>query len=194
MRAFLAFAGTTTMRKGEVLSLRWDHVHLKNGPYATLARTKTGYQRHVPIPQPVVDTLTALPSYGTSEYLFPSHPTARWPEPKQPYRWDIGKEFRALAIAAMVENIRIHDLRDAGTTILMMLGGPDPIVRKVTGHRSRELERYQDLTPELRARTVNLIAAELFDSKEPGKNEGGTPTGTRVLGAHDQERSKSPTS
>ena len=31
----------------------------------------------------------------------------------------------------------------------------DPIVRKVTGHRSRELERYQHLTPELRALTVN---------------------------------------
>jgi integrase len=28
MRAFLALAGTTTMRKGEILSLRWDRVHL----------------------------------------------------------------------------------------------------------------------------------------------------------------------
>ena len=27
MRAFLALAGTTTMRKGEILSLRWDRVH-----------------------------------------------------------------------------------------------------------------------------------------------------------------------
>src|SRR5262249_8000504 len=28
MRAFLALAGTTTMRKGEILSLRWEHLHL----------------------------------------------------------------------------------------------------------------------------------------------------------------------
>ena len=40
----------------------------------------------------------------------------------------------------------------------MTLGVPDPIVRKVTGHRSREPERYQHLKPELRALTVNLIA------------------------------------
>jgi len=43
MRAFLALAGTTTMRKGEVLSLRWDRVHLEDAPYVTLVRTKSGY-------------------------------------------------------------------------------------------------------------------------------------------------------
>lgn len=97
MRAFLALAGTTTMRKGEVLSLRWDRVHLENAPYATLVRTKTGHQRHVPIPQSIVRTLKALPSHARHEYLFPSRPTARCPEPQRPYHWDFGKQFRALA-------------------------------------------------------------------------------------------------
>ena len=182
MRAFLALAGTTTMRKGEVLSLRWDHVHLEGAPYATLVRTKTGHQRHVPLPEAVLGALKALPSYGKHDYLFPSRPTAKCPEPQRPYRWDCGKEFRELAKAANVQNIRIHDLRHAGATILMTLGVPDPIVRKITGHRSRELERYQHLTPELRALTVNLIAAELFRAKG-GRKAGarranGTPTGT----------------
>ncbi len=95
--------------------------------------------------------IKSLPSYGGGEYLFPSRPTARCPEPERPYRWDLGKRFRGLAKAAGVKDIRIHDLRHAGATILMTLGVPDPIVRKITGHRSRELERYQHLTPELRA-------------------------------------------
>ena len=177
MRAFLALAGTTTMRKGEVLSLRWDRVHLEDASYATLVRTKTGHQRHVPIPQSIVKTLKALPSHGRHEYLFPSRPTARCPEPQRPYRWDFGKQFRGLAKAAGVQNVRIQDLRHAGATILMTLGVPDPIVRKVTGHRSRELERYQHLTSELRALTVNLIATELFRSKRARKVTG-TPTGT----------------
>jgi hypothetical protein len=61
----------------------------------------------------------------------------------------------------------------------MTLGVPDPIVRKITGHRSRELERYQHLTPELRALTVNLIATELFRAKHARKTAAsGTPTGT----------------
>jgi integrase len=185
MRAFLALAGTTTMRKGEVLSLRWDRLYLTDAPYATLARTKTGHQRHVPIPQAIVKTLKALPSYGTHDYLFPSRPTTQIPEPRRPYRWDIGKQFRLLAAAAKVTNVRIHDLRHAGATILMTLGVPDPIVRKVTGHRSRELERYQHLTPELRALTVNLIATELFQGKGDRKANG-TPTGT-VRGRRDNQ-------
>jgi len=179
MRAFLALAGTTTMRKGEILSLRWDRLHLEDAPYATLVRTKTGHQRHVPIPKAILRTLKTLPSFGTHEYLFPSGPTARCPEPQRPYRWDFGKQFRALAKAAGIENVRIHDLRHAGATILMTLGVPDPIVRKITGHRSRELERYQHLTPELRALTVNLIATELFRAKRARKTAAsGTPTGT----------------
>ena len=177
MRAFLAFAGTTTMRKGEILSLRWENLHLGESPSVKLVRTKTGHQRHVPLPSAVVEAIELLPSRGTSEYVFPSRPTARCPEPERPYRWDYGKEFRALAQAAHVKDIRIHDLRHAGATILMTLGVPDPIVRKLTGHRSRELERYQHLTPELRAMTVNLIATELFRAKRARK-ETGTPTGT----------------
>lgn len=59
----------------------------------------------------------------------------------------------------------------------MTLGVPDPIVRKITGHRLRELERYQHLTPEVWSLTVNLIATELFRAKRARK-ETGTPTGT----------------
>ena len=43
------------------------------------------------------------------------------------------------------------------------------MVRKITGHRSRELERYQHLSPLFRAQTVDLIAQVLV---------GDTPTDT----------------
>jgi len=149
--------------------LRWENLQL--------IRTKTGHQRHVPLPGAVVEALKVLPSRATSEYVFPSKPTARCPEPERPHLWDCGKEFRALAKAANLKDIRIHDLRHAGATILMTLGVPDAIVRKLTGHRSRELERYQHLTPELRTMTVNLIATALFRAKR-AKKESGAPTGT----------------
>jgi hypothetical protein len=42
-----------------------------------------------------------------------------------------------------------------------MQGIPDDVVRKITGHRSRELERYQHLSPLFRAQTVDLIAQVL---------------------------------
>jgi hypothetical protein len=49
----------------------WERVHVENAPCATLVRTKTGHQRHVPIPQSIVRTLEALRSHGTGEDLFP---------------------------------------------------------------------------------------------------------------------------
>src|SRR5262245_21070795 len=52
--------------KGEILSLRWDRLHLGDSPYATSVRNKTGHQRHVPIPEAVIGTSKALPSYGAS--------------------------------------------------------------------------------------------------------------------------------
>ncbi len=57
--------------------------------------------------------------------------------------------------------LRIHDLRHYATTVLFMKGIPDSIISKMTGHRSRELKRYQHLTPLFKQQTVELIAQDL---------------------------------
>jgi hypothetical protein len=45
-------------------------------------------------------------------------------------------------------------------------------VRKITGHRSRELERYQHFSPVFRAQTVDLIAQVLLsDTVALGERE-----------------------
>jgi hypothetical protein len=46
---------------------------------------------------------------------------------------------------AGISDLRIHDLRHFATTMLFMEGIPDTIIRKMTGHRSEELERYKHL-------------------------------------------------
>jgi len=37
----------------------------------------------------------------------------------------------------------------------------DAIIRKMTGHRSEELERYKQLSPAFKQQTVELIAGQL---------------------------------
>jgi hypothetical protein len=81
----------------------------------------------------------------------------------------MGKPFRALVRSLGIEDVRLHDLRHTGPSVLLMQGIPGDIVRKITGHRSRELERYQHLSPLFRAQTVDLIAEVLL---------GDTPTDT----------------
>jgi integrase len=62
---------------------------------------------------------------------------------------------------AVVVNLRIHDLRHYATTVLFMKGIPDSIISKMTGHKSRELKRYQHLSPLFKQQTVELIAQDL---------------------------------
>lgn len=60
--------------------------------------------------------------------------------------------------------VRVHDLMDIAPSILFSRGVEEGIVRRITGHRSRELWRYQHLMPDLRKTTVNLVAEELLKS------------------------------
>ncbi len=83
----------------------------------------------------------------------------------------MGKRFRRICKLAGIEDLRIHDLRHFATTVLFMRGIPDPIISKMTGHKSRELKRYQHLSPLFKQQTVDLIAEELGNSTD-------TPTDT----------------
>jgi hypothetical protein len=38
---------------------------------------------------------------------------------------------------------------------------PDAMIAKMTGHRSRELQKYQHLSPEFKRQTVEKIAQKL---------------------------------
>ena len=51
--------------------------------------------------------------------------------------------FQAALERAAVKNLRIHDLRHIATTILFSKGIPEAIIRKLTGHRSWERDRYE---------------------------------------------------
>ena len=52
---------------------------------------------------------------------------------------------------------RIHDWRHFSAPDLLGQGVPDSVIAKHTGHKSKELERYTHLFPELRQQTVQLI-------------------------------------
>lgn len=155
------------LRKNELLARKWSDVELEGDfPRILIPTTKNKRPKNIPLPASLVPILKKLPSFGASEYLFPSRPTARAPKPKRLYRWDIGKQFRAAAKVVGLEGLRVHDLKHIGPSILLAHGVDENIVRKITGHRSKELWRYQHLMPRLRELTVNVIAAELLENKD----------------------------
>jgi integrase len=103
------------------------------------------------------------------EYMFPSRPNVKYrnvEEFQKPHAWDIGKRFRRIRDLAGITDLRIHDLRHFATTMLFIEGVSDAIIRKMTGHRSEELERYKHLSPEFSRQTTELIAGKLVGELE----------------------------
>jgi hypothetical protein len=60
----------------------------------------------------------------------------------------------------------------------------DAIIRKMTGHRSEELERYKHLSPEFSRQTTGLITGKLVEELE------GADFGTKWATSAENEKSR----
>jgi len=186
LQAFIVLAACTGMRKGEIMPRKWSEVAVDDDfPFIYTAKTKNGRPKRLPLPGLAIHALRQLPSYGEHEYLFPAKPNVKHKDVEKfakPHAWDLGKRFRRICTLAKVRDLRIHDLRHFATTMLFIEGVADAIIRKMTGHRSEEMERYKHLSPTFKQQTVELIAGQLSRqlstnlSPEP-KNTNGRPEG-----------------
>ncbi len=160
------------MRKTAILSRKWNELDLDaDFPYIYLPKkdSKNKRSNRLPLPNLCVVALKQLPSYGKHDYLFPARPNVKYRNVdafQKPLAWDIGKRFRRIRDLAGITDLRIHDLRHFATTMLFMEGVADAIIRKMTGHRSEELERYKHLSPEFMNKTTGLIAGKLTEELE----------------------------
>lgn len=69
LRPIVITALNTGMRRGEILSLKWDDVDLKHG-FILLADTKNGERREIPINDTLKDLFKALPRRLDVPYVF----------------------------------------------------------------------------------------------------------------------------
>jgi len=163
--AFVWLAATTGARKGELLPRKWTEIEMEgSAPHVYVPRSKNGRPKRLPLAEDVIRALKNLPSYRSDEYVFPADRSNVCFKGAQLHAWDMRKPFQSACDRAGITNFRIHDLRHMATTILFLRGIPEAIIRKLTGHRSRELERYEHLSPVLKRQTVELIAKVLTDT------------------------------
>ena len=131
----------TAMRRGELLGLDWDDLHL-NQNYVHLALTKNGTSRDVPLSPVARQTIEALPR-SISGRVIPVHPEALK-----------GLWHRATR-RADITGLRLHDLRHEATTRFFEKGLGVMEVAAITGHKDlRMLQRYVQLRPEDLARKL----------------------------------------
>ena len=148
----------TGCRKGEILALRWDDVHLAAGELR-LRRTKTG-PRPVPLSPPAAALLAALPRpLGNPWVVASPRPGARLA--------DLFGPWRRVRARAGLEGVRLHDLRHSFASRALALGESLPTIARLLGHaRIDSTARYAHLAREevgeAAARVADDIAEDIL--------------------------------
>lgn len=145
----------TGLRRGEVLSLKWDQVNLGNNPRVTIKAgyAKSNSTRHVPLNSEVLAVMKQWKGQGSGEgWVFPNPVTG--------YKMDkLKTSWPNLMEKADIQDFRFHDLRHDFASRLVMAGVDLYRVRDLLGHGSIEMtERYSHLAPAALAEAVEVLA------------------------------------
>jgi integrase len=143
----IIFAIETGMRRGKVLSLCWDNVHLGKR-HVHLLDTKNGASREVPLSPQALELLRELPrNIGSDQDVFPLHFEA------------LKSSWRRACCSAGIIDLRFHDLRHEATSKFFEKGLNVMEVAAITGHKDpRMLQRYTHLRAEKLALKLKLTA------------------------------------
>jgi len=146
MRAPMALAAFTGMRRGELLGLRWMDVDLA-GRRVYLRETKNGSLRVVPLNELAFMVLTSLPQGAPEDAVL----SGVDPQKLSVYTRRL---FEGLSIA----DASFHSLRHTAASWLVMQGADLYAVGQLLGHRTpRMTQRYAHLSPQYMAGAVGKL-------------------------------------
>ncbi|MCX7342595.1 MAG: site-specific integrase [Proteobacteria bacterium] len=141
----------TGCRKREILDLKWDNVHLKDG-YIHLPDTKVGETAR-PLNQKALDLLSSMTPKEDNPYVFygklPGKPLA-----------EIKTAWGKVLKRAEIKDFRIHDLRHSFASLYLSQGVDLYTVSKLLGHKNiATTTRYAHLELEQLKKATNKGAA-----------------------------------
>ncbi|MCU0592075.1 MAG: site-specific integrase [Desulfobacterales bacterium] len=149
LRPVVETAILTGMRRGEILSLKWDQI--RSG-FIYLEKTKTNEARQIP----VSDALEAVfkdirRKEGLKyEYVFSYQ--------GKPIADNIKHSFNSAVKKAGIVDFHFHDLRHTFASQVLLHGGTLKDVQELLGHKSLAMTlRYAHLTQESKKKAVNLL-------------------------------------
>jgi integrase len=152
LEVIVILALNTGMRKGELLSLDWNHVNFDNKILTVdFQNAKSGNTRHLPLNTQAYNALKQWQQETDGiGFVFKDKNNAQLKD--FPYIWG------ALLDEAQITNFRFHDLRHHFASKLVMASVDLNTVRELLGHSDLKMTlRYAHLAPEHKAAAVNLI-------------------------------------
>ena len=157
LRPIVIAALNTGMRLGEILSLTWSNVNLKDGFIVVTAQnSKSRRLRRIPINSVLRSVLVALPK--TQEIVFPSPATGRaWHGSSNPLK----TSFYAACRRAKITGLRFHDLRHTFASRLVAAGVSLVDVSKLLGHAQiTTTMRYAHVNSDSQRKAVEKLCDE----------------------------------
>ena len=156
------------MRRGELLSLRWEHVNLGRvlrtfviggetcevpPGWLLIGRSKNGRPRALPLSGKAQGMLRLLFGDETrGEYVFQNGRTGVNIS-------DIKTGFTTACREAGIDNLTFHDLRHTWSTRAAECGVPDSVRRDILGHSPVTMtDSYTHSSPEAMERAMELVA------------------------------------
>ncbi len=154
-KAIVATAFYTGMRRGEILSLTWDKVDLKNRVIRLEATdTKDKEPRTIPICDELYEILDRIPKFLHSDYVFLYK--------GRPIKGINRTLRRACRIAGIPygrfvkDGFVLHDLRHTFNTYMRKAGVAESVIMTITGHSTREMfDRYNTVDAEDAKQAIN---------------------------------------
>jgi len=146
MRAPIALAAFTGMRRGEILGLCWKDVNLASHR-VYLAETKNGTLRVLTLNQLAVQVFQSFPVGEPNQLVFPNVDAAR-----------LSVRARRVFASVGIEDASFHSLRHTAASWLVMEGVDLYAVGRILGHKTpRMTQRYAHLSPAYMAAAVNKL-------------------------------------
>jgi integrase len=139
----------TGMRRGELLSLKWEEI--RNG-FIYLTETKSGKGRQIPINDRLSEVFREVRRGNQlkSPHVFCDSQGRRFLEVK--------RSFSSACRRAGIEDFRFHDLRHTFASRLVMRGASLKAVQELLGHADLKMTmRYAHLSQEYLRDSVNLL-------------------------------------
>ena len=139
----------TGLRKGEILSLRWEQVDLIH-KFILLDMTKNGERREIPIDSTLWDMLNEMPHSIESNYVFTDKDGGIYKS--------VRRSFSTALKKAGINNFRFHDLRHTFASHLVMAGVDITTVKELLGHKSLTMTlRYAHLAPSHKVKAMDML-------------------------------------
>ena len=151
LRPIVETALLTGMRRGELLSLKWEQI--RNGfIYLEGGMVKSGKGRQIPINDRLEEVFREVRRVDglKSEYVFCDSKGRRF--------YQVKRSFASACRRAGVEDFRFHDLRHTFASQLVMRGASLKAVQELLGHADLKMTmRYAHLSLEHLRDSVNLL-------------------------------------